>query len=586
MTSKRLKWRFLLPDITPYEALFATATELTPVTFSAIQPRLENGLSLFCHPQSKQRIMLIKAQECHDYFAFITQIVQTLHSDRPKITGGDYLIQDDGIIWQPALHGDERFAGQTTCLYREWVEPEQLFGCVRLYKNKITLQPGLVHQANGGVIILPVRTLLAQPFMWLRLKQMVMHKTFEWLSPDETHPLPLSIPAMALDLQLILVGDRLSLSDFHHLEPGIKELAIYGEFETDLPLIDASSMVLWCSYINLLIQQQQLPPLSTDAWPVLFRHAIRYSGDQGYLPLCPQWIIQQLSEATLYTDHTQKNLITANVLEEKANTRDWRERYLAERMQDEIEFGQIFIATEGMAVGQVNALSILEYPGHPQAFGEPIRISCTVHLGDGELVDVERKAELGGNIHAKGMMIMQAFLLSELRLEQPQPFSASVVFEQSYGEIDGDSASLAELCALISALSLQPVNQQIAVTGSVDQFGNVQAVGGLNEKIEGFFETCQRRHLTGQQGVILPGTNVQHLCLHQKVVDAVQNNQFHLWTVDTVAQALLLLTDMPWSDAQQPCLLSIIQERVTQINTQDKRRLPWLFRWLNWFNQR
>ena len=254
-------------------------------------------------------------------------------------------------------------------------------------------------------------------------------------------------------------------------------------------------------------------------------------------------------------------------------------------MQDEIELGQILVETEGRVVGQINGLSVLEYPGHPYAFGEPARISCVVHLGDGEFVDVERKAELGGNIHAKGMMIMQAFLISELELDQPLPFSASIVFEQSYGEVDGDSASLAELCALVSALSQQPINQQIAVTGSVDQFGNVQPIGGVNEKIEGFFEACQRRGLTGSQGVILPATNVRHLCLNQAVIEAVQQGQFHLWAVDTVAEALPLLTGMAYADEQQPSLLGIIQERISQVNPQDRRRWPWPLRWLNWFNR-
>jgi Lon-like ATP-dependent protease len=207
-----------------------------------------------------------------------------------------------------------------------------------------------------------------------------------------------------------------------------------------------------------------------------------------------------------------------------------------------------------------------------------------VHLGDGEFTDVERKAELGGNLHAKGMMIMQAFLISELELDQPLPFSASIVFEQSYGEVDGDSASLAELCALISALSSQPITQQIAVTGSVDQFGNVQPIGGVNEKIEGFFEVCQRRGLTGKQGIIMPATNVRHLCLRQDVVDAVREGQFHLWAVDSAAEALPLLTGYPYSDEQQPNLLAAIQERIAQVNPQERRRWPWPLRWLNWFN--
>lgn len=582
LTNNRLEWQSLLPNTTPYEALFATASQLEPVAFSAYQPRLENGMTLFCHPQSQPRFMLIKAQESTDYLALIAQAVKALQPEASNLLGGDYLVHGHHVTWQSAQHGDERFAAQSTCLYQEWVEPEQLFGCVRMYKDQITLQPGLVHQVNGGVLILSVRALQAQPLMWLRLKQMIVQQRFDWLSTDETRPLPVHIPSMPLDLRLILVGDRLGLADFHDMEPELGDLAIYGEFEAELPLVDIEGMALWCGYINTLLQQKQLPALSADAWPVLFRQAVRYSGDQGSLPLCPQWLTQQLAEAALYAEN---DTISANALEAALNARNWRQNYLAERMQDEIELGQILVETEGHVVGQINALSVLEYPGHPHAFGEPARISCVVHLGDGEFVDVERKAELGGNHHAKGMMIMQAFLMSELELDQPLPFSASIVFEQSYGEVDGDSASLAELCALVSALSQQPINQQIAVTGSVDQFGNVQPIGGVNEKIEGFFETCQRRGLTGNQGVILPTTNVRHLCLNQAVVEAVQKGQFHLWAVDTVAEALPLLTGVTYDDEQQPSLLGAIQERIAQINPQDKRRWPWPLRWLNWFNQ-
>ena len=582
LTNNRLEWQSLLPNTTPYEALFATASQLEPVSFAAIQPRLENGMTLFCHPLSLPRFMLIKAQESTEYLALIAQAVKELQPEASALFGGDYLVHENQVSWQSAQRGDEPFAPISRCLYQEWVEPEQLFGCVRWHKDQISLQPGLVHQANGGVLILSVRSLQAQPLMWLRLKQMIVQQRFDWLSPDETRPLPVQIPSMPLDLRLILVGDRLGLGDFHDMEPELGELAIYGEFEVELPLVDIDGMTLWCGYINALLQQKQLPSLSTDAWPVLFRQAVRYSGDQGSLPLCPQWLTHLLAEAALYAE---EGIISANALEVALNARDWRNSYLAERMQDEIELGQILVETEGQVVGQINGLSVLEYPGHPYAFGEPARISCVVHLGDGEFVDVERKAELGGNIHAKGMMIMQAFLISELELDQPLPFSASIVFEQSYGEVDGDSASLAELCALISALAQQPINQQIAVTGSVDQFGNVQPIGGVNEKIEGFFEACQRRGLTGNQGVILPTTNVRHLCLNQAVIEAVQQGQFHLWAVDTVAEALPLLTGVVYADEQQPSLLGIIQERISQVNPQDRHRWPWPLRWLNWFNQ-
>ncbi|MGL5043877.1 MAG: S16 family serine protease, partial [Plesiomonas sp.] len=223
---------------------------------------------------------------------------------------------------------------------------------------------------------------------------------------------------------------------------------------------------------------------------------------------------------------------------------------------------------------------------HPFAFGEPSRISCVVHLGDGDISDVERKVELGGNIHAKGMMIMQAYLASELALEQQLPFSASLVFEQSYGEVDGDSASLAELCALVSALSLQPVSQSIAITGAVDQFGRVQPVGGINEKIEGFFAVCENRGLTGEQGIILPASNLRHLCLSDDVVEAVKDGTFHVYAVEHASEALSLLTGLPFDsdDEKQPSLLGLIEQRIEQLNQTEQQTTPWWLRWTNWFN--
>ncbi len=180
---------------------------------------------------------------------------------------------------------------------------------------------------------------------------------------------------------------------------------------------------------------------------------------------------------------------------------------------------------------------------------------------------------------------MQAYLNYELKLEQPQPFSASIVFEQSYGEVDGDSASLAELCALISALALQPIDQQIAITGAVDQFGYVQPIGGVNEKIEGFFDICEKRGLTGNQGVIIPMANVRHLCTKSAVVEAVKEGQFHIWPVEHVAQAITLLTKQPYFEQQAEeenvHLLALIQERINQANSPDKARLPWFLKWMS-----
>ncbi|WP_240472769.1 S16 family serine protease [Salinivibrio socompensis] len=229
---------------------------------------------------------------------------------------------------------------------------------------------------------------------------------------------------------------------------------------------------------------------------------------------------------------------------------------------------------------------MIEVPGHPLSYGEPARISCVVHSGDGDIADVERKAELAGNIHAKGMMIMQAFVSVALNLDDPLPYSASIVFEQSYSEVDGDSASLAELCAFVSALSQQPINQAIAITGAVDQFGRVQAVGGINEKIEGYYQVCAHRGLTGQQGVVLPKTNLSSLCLRNDVVEAIRAGQFHIWAVDDVEQALPLVTGLPFSGEEEETLLRKISNRINHFHTDEKQSCNSLFKRVkNWFGQ-
>lgn len=579
LSNYRLDWQSLLPDTTPYQSVFSAAAQQPALTFSEYQPRLENSLAHFCHPQSPSPFMILKAEETYEYLAILHRATGEL---LPELTlrGSQYHIDGMHVSIMPADNPQANFSATTTSLFADWYEGEQLFGTVRQSNGKITLEPGMVHKANGGVLILSLRTMLAQPLLWLRLKQIVLGRKFKWFSPDDNKPLPVHIPDMPIDLKVILVSDREGLADFQDMEPDLCFNSIYGEFEADMSLVDTEDMQRWCSLVTTIANEYQLPPIAEDAWPILVHTAIRAIGDQGTLPLSPTLIARTLREAALHSNE----VIDAQALNETLASRRWREGYLAERMHDEIELGQILIETEGEVIGQINGLSVLEYPGHPLMFGEPSRITCAVHLGDGEFTDVERKAELGGNLHAKGMMIMQAFLISELDLEQQLPFSASIVFEQSYGEVDGDSASLAELCALVSALSLAPINQQIAVTGSVDQFGHVQPIGGVNEKIEGFFEACQRRGLTGSQGVIIPATNARHLCLSTEVIDAVKAGTFHLWAVENAEDALPILTGVVYRSETGPSLIGAIQDRIAAISPMDKRQLPWPLRWLNWFN--
>ncbi|STD04466.1 ATP-dependent protease Lon [Cronobacter universalis NCTC 9529] len=549
--------------------------------FEALQPRLHDGLSQLCAPRPLNDFMLVKADEEKPLLELIASAAKALLPHQPELAGGHYLVENQNITLTPpgATPGD--FAVRRDVVVATWAEAGTLFGCVRQFAGQLSLEPGLVHQANGGILIVSLKTLLLQPLLWLRLKQMVVTKRFDWVAPDETRPLPVSVPSLPLDLRVVLVGDRESLADFQEMEPVLAQQAIYSEYEDDLQIADEEDIALWCSWVCAQAAQRALPAPASDAWPLLIREAVRYTGDQETLPLDPLWMARQLTEVAAFCDDAT---FSAAHFSDMLARRAWREGYLAERMQDEILLGQLLVETEGERIGQINALSVVEFPGHPRAFGEPSRISCVVHVGDGEFTDIERKAELGGNIHAKGMMIMQAFLMAELDLEQQMPFSASLTFEQSYSEVDGDSASMAELCALISALANAPLNQQIAITGSVDQFGRAQPVGGLNEKIEGFFTVCQARGLTGKQGVIIPSANVRHLSLCQAILDAVDQGQFSIWAIDDVTDALPLLTTLPWDGEGQTTLLGVIGERIAQATQQDIRQRPWPLRWLNWFN--
>lgn len=583
MTITKLAWRDLVPDSESYQEIFTQphATDENDTLLSDTQPRLQFALEQLIQPWTSSSFMLTKAPEEQEYLTLLSDAVRALQTDAGQLTGGHYDVSGHTIHYRAAQNAQDNFATVTQVVSADWVEAEQLFGCLRQYNGDITLQPGLVHQANGGVLIISLRTLLAQPLLWMRLKAIVSRERFDWVAFDESRPLPVSVPSMPLKLKVILVGERESLADFQEMEPELAEQAIYSEFEDNLQIADAEAMTLWCQWVTRIVSRDNLPPPAPDAWPVLIREAVRYTGEQDTLPLCPLWIARQFKEAAPLCEG---DTCSAEALSLMLARREWREGFLAERMQDEILQEQILIETEGERVGQINALSVIEFPGHPRAFGEPSRISCVVHIGDGEFNDIERKAELGGNIHAKGMMIMQAFLMSELQLEQQIPFSASLTFEQSYSEVDGDSASMAELCALISALANVPVNQNIAITGSVDQFGRAQPVGGLNEKIEGFFAICEQRELNGKQGVIIPAANVRHLSLKSELLQAVKEEKFTIWAVDDVTDALPLLLNLVWDGEGQTTLMQTIQERIAQATQQEGRhRFPWPLRWLNAF---
>ena len=360
------------------------------------------------------------------------------------------------------------------------------------------------------------------------------------------------------------------------LEEELYHLADYAEIESYCRVANAEQQQQWMGYVQAIVQQHQLPMLDLSGFNKLYQLLVRDSENRELINISPLMLKNILTETALLTQSTS---LSAVDFERYFLHKAEQFGFLREQTYDSILQEQIYVATEGEMVGQINGLSVIEYPGTPLVFGEPSRISCIVQYGDGEVVDVERKTELAGNIHSKGILIAEACLANILELPSQLPFSASLVFEQSYGEIDGDSASLAGFCVLVSALSDLPLPQSIAITGAIDQFGLVHSVGGVNEKIEGFFTICQRRGLTGKQGVIIPSAVVNQLSLSETVISAVKNHAFFIYPVEAVDQAceILLQRDLVEQEdknytAETLPLARLIHQRINQYADRQSHR--------------
>lgn len=578
MTSSTLSWQELIPDAQYLAPLFSQGLSSSASGVESLQPRLLNAIDqLDLNPV--QPLLLIKLEEHPTNVKALAQIVE----QRLPVKTVDQWAYHSPAINQFQLEKLASHETRSAVYYADWIESDQLFGYLTEQQGSWTPELGLLHKANGGTLILSVHCLLSQPLMWLRLKNFISEHRIAWYSPDPRRPIPIHIPDYPLSVKLVLVGSRESLAEFSENEPVLHANAIYTEIEDTAEITTDQQFMDWASWVASHAQALALPPPDVGFMLRLTREASRYTNEQQRFPINPTWLHKQLGAA-----YAAGQNLTESSLSEALAQQEWRESYLPDTLQRDLAAPHSLLETDGERIGQINGLSVLDLPGHPRPWGEPARISCLVHYGDGEINDVERKAELSGNIHAKGMMIIEAWLMAELELEQQLPFTASMVFEQSYAEVDGDSASLAELAVLISALSLKPLQQSFAVTGSVDQFGNVQPVGGLNEKIEGFFSLCSQQGLTGKQGVILPERNCCHLSLSDEVIEAVKLQQFHLWPVSTVDQALELLMSLPWvTENDDESLLGIIQQRIDEAQQPVKAEGGFFSpsRWLNWLKR-
>jgi predicted ATP-dependent protease len=409
------------------------------------------------------------------------------------------------------------------------------------------IKAGALHRANGGYLMLDARRVLIEPFAWEGLKRALRARAIRIESLAEALSLVSTVTlepeAIPLDVKVVLIGERLIYYLLYELDPDFRELfKVAVDFETSLDRSPPGDLA-YAGVIATLARKAALRPVSADGVARIVEHGSRVIGDSGKLWMELDRLTDLLREADHWAGVADHAAVHADDVQRAIDAQLHRAGRPRDRLLEEIARGTIMIATGGAAVGQVNGLSVIELGGF--AFARPSRITARVRLGTGTVVDIEREVELGGPIHSKGVLILSGFLAGRYVPDHPLSLSASIVFEQSYGAVEGDSASSAELYALLSALADVPVKQSIAVTGSINQHGVVQPVGGINEKIEGFFDVCQARGLTGDEGVIIPAANTRHLMLRDDVVEAVKAGKFRIYAVETVDQGIELLTGLP-----------------------------------------
>jgi len=408
------------------------------------------------------------------------------------------------------------------------------------------IRPGALHEANGGYLIVEARQLLTQPYAWEGLKRALRNSEIQIESPGQAlgliRTLTLEPEAIPLDVKLVVVGERLLYYLLDALDPDMERLfKVMADFDDQIDRIEEQE----AAYADLLattIEDHDLQPFDRSAVARVMDRSVRLVSDTEKLSAEVEQIRDLLKEAHHWAQQDEADVVTDEHVQQAIDAQIYRADRLRERVQESIEREQIYIDTDGATIGQVNGLSYLEAGGF--SFGRPNRITVRVRLGEGKIVDIERETALGGAIHSKGVLILSGFLQGRFAQRYPLSLSASLVFEQSYGGIDGDSASSAELYALLSALAEAPLKQTLAVTGSVNQRGVVQPIGGVNEKIEGFFDVCNGRGLTGDQGVLIPASNTDNLMLRPDVVAAAEADDFHVYPVETIDQGIELLTGM------------------------------------------
>lgn len=421
---------------------------------------------------------------------------------------------------------------------------EQMAHMGALITDFTLIKPGVLHRANGGYLILDALKVLTSPYAWEGLKRALQFRQIRIESPLQmlsmTSTVSLEPEPIPLDVKVVLLGDPLIYYQLANLDPDFNELfKVAADFADEFARTPEGER-LYAQLIATVARREALRPFDRSAICRIIEQSARMANDAERLTIRMQPVVDLMEEADHWAGELGADTVGAPHVQQAIDAQIYRSDRVRSLMQEEILRRTIFIDTEGAIVGQINGLSVLQLGNF--AFGHPSRITATIRMGEGEVINIEREVDMSGPLHAKGVLILSSFLSARYALDKPLSLSASLVFEQSYGGVEGDSASSTELYALLSAIADAPIKQSLAVTGSVNQRGEVQAIGGVNEKIEGFFDLCNARGLTGEQGVLIPVANVKHLMLRQDVVDAAAAGKFHIYPVNTIDEGIEILT--------------------------------------------
>ncbi len=426
-----------------------------------------------------------------------------------------------------------------------YAEREARFGT--LVTDYMMLRSGTAHRANGGFLVIPVERMFQDPMVWESLKQTIANARLELEDPiarlgyiitKTLRPEPIPFTA-----KVVLIGHPQTYSVLFELDPDFKKLfKVKAEFDTTMERTP-DNVERYTKFICGLVQKEGLLHLDPTALAAVVEQSSRIADDQGKLSTEFAQIADMIREASFYAREEGSKYITSEHIRKQIEEKVYRSNMIQKKIEEMIAEGTILIEVEGKRTGQLNGLAVLGTGDF--AFGRPSRITASAGVGREGIIDIERQAQMGGATHTKGVLIISGFLNDRYATGAPLSLSARVVFEQSYSGVDGDSASSTELYALLSELSGVPIRQNIAVTGSVNQKGEVQAIGGVNQKIEGYYETCKAVGLTGEQGCMIPRSNVRNLMLKEEVVEAIKNGKFHIWPVKTIDEGIEVLTGVP-----------------------------------------